>query len=132
MNLSKTILFGGRSAVLVCDGRCDKAWGINNRPSLYFQESLTVPRALNAGERPRDHDDMVHIGDDALGTAPANPGTYEGGHGKPSALPLTDPSRMNKWCARECERSAILEPGEEVTVPNMNRPKPNIPGRPRP
>lgn len=38
--------------------------------------------------------------------APADPGTYEGGHAKP-----TD-KRHNKWCARECERSAILSRGD--------------------
>jgi hypothetical protein len=130
--MTKTVLFCGRSAVLACDGRCDKAWGINKRPQLYFQESLLVPRALAPGERPRDPDDTVYLGDAELGTAPEDPGTYEGGHGKPSAVPLTDPSRMNKWCARECERSAILEPGEALVSPNLARPRPNIPGRPYP
>jgi len=128
----KTVLFGGRTAVLVCDGRCDKAWGINNRPRLYFQENLLVPRALAPGERPRDPDDTVYLSDASLGTAPADPGTYEGDHGKPSAAPLTDPARMNKWCARECERCALLEPGEALVPPNLARPRPNMPGRPYP
>lgn len=35
-------------------------------------------------------------------TAPDDPGTYEGGHGK-------DAGSLNKWCARECERSNISE-----------------------
>ena len=34
-------------------------------------------------------------------TAPADTGTYEGGHAKP-----TD-KKHNKWCARECERSSL-------------------------
>ena len=123
----KVILFGGRSAVLVCDGRCDKAWGINNRPQLYFQESLAIPRALAPGEQPRDPNDTVYLGDAELGTAPEDPGTYEGGDGKPSAMPLTDPSHMNRWCARECERAAVLEPGEDLVAPNLAQPKPNIP-----
>ncbi len=36
-------------------------------------------------------------------TAPVDPGTYEGGHAKP-----TDKTH-NKWCARECERSSIRD-----------------------
>lgn len=35
--------------------------------------------------------------------APADPGTYEGGHAKP-----TDKVH-NKWCARECERSNMRD-----------------------
>lgn len=126
----KTILFCGRSAVLACDGQCDKAWGINKRPRFYFQESLEAARRLAKGTPPRDPDDYIFVPDDLLGAAPADPGTYEGGHGKPSAVPLTDPSRMNKWCARECERCALLEPGEALVAPNLKRPKPNIPERP--
>lgn len=127
MTISKTILFFGKSKALVCDGRCDKAWGINNRPRLYFQESLIVARALAPEELPRDPDDIVYLSDAALGAAPEDPGTYEGDDGKPSAVPLTDPSRMNKWCARECERSALLEPGEALVSPDLAHPKPNIP-----
>lgn len=43
-------------------------------------------------------------------TAPNDTGTYEGGHGKP-----TD-KRHNKWCARECERSAILSRDDGYTA----------------
>jgi hypothetical protein len=38
--------------------------------------------------------------------APADPGTYEGDHAKPAD------KCHNKWCARECERSAILSRGD--------------------
>lgn len=130
--LSKTVQFCGRTAVLICDGRCDKAWGINLRPRLYFQESLLVPRTLASGERPRNPDDHVYVSDALLGTAPEDPGTYEGGHGKPSGVPLSDSSRMNKWCARECERSALVEPTEPLVAPDLVRPRPNDPGRPTP
>lgn len=37
------------------------------------------------------------------GIAPINPGTYEGGHGKP-----TD-KKHNKWRSRECERAYLNE-----------------------
>ncbi len=125
MSLQKKILYHGLPSILACDGRCDKAWGINNRPRLYFQESLTEPRALAKGEEPRHDDDYVYIGDGELGIAPADPGTYECDDGKPSATPLIGPSHMNKWCARECERSDIVEEGEIIRLPNLELPRPN-------
>ena len=130
--LRKNITYFGAPRLLVCDGRCDKAWGINNRPQLYFQESLLVPRALEPGEEPRDPDDYVFVGDEALSIAPGDPGTYEGGEGKPSATPLDDSSRMNRWCVRECERSRKLKPGELVTLRDLVRPRPNRSDRPIP
>jgi|SRR6478672_703304 len=79
----------GEEMVLACDGKCQKAWGINNRPSISFDEN--------------DPDDSAYLADDELGDAPVDPGTYEGGHGKP-----TNPVH-NKWCFRECERSSACE-----------------------
>jgi len=38
--------------------------------------------------------------------APACTGTWEGGHGKPNCYHQAE--LMNKWCARECERSIML------------------------
>ena len=69
-----------------CDSKCEKAWGRNSRPTL--------------GLNPESDD---YLPDDQLGIAPADPGTYEGGVGKPS-----DPSQFpNKWCVRECERCQV-------------------------
>ena len=129
--LQKNIRYFGVQSVLACDGRCDKAWGINRRPRLYFQESLVEPRALTKDEEPRNDDDYVYVGDNELPTAPADPGTYEADEAKPSAVPLIDPSRMNKWCARECERSKIVPAGESISIalPNLETPRPNIPRR---
>lgn len=45
--------------------------------------------------------------------APADPGTYEGGHAKP-ASPDHFP---NKWCVRECERSTIAHDVEPTPAP---------------
>lgn len=50
-----------------------------------------------------DPDDYAYLADDEVGTAPIDPGTYEGGHAKP----LPDSEKMNKWCVRECERSTL-------------------------
>lgn len=69
---------------LVCDGKCNKAWGINARPSVQLSD---------------DEDDTAYLADSELGEAPADPGTYEGGHAKPRT------PKHNKWCYRECERS---------------------------
>lgn len=94
-------VFIGRRAVLVCDRRCSKAWGVNGRPH--------VPDA-EAGTNPDDPDDFAYPSDDELGQAPRAPGTYEGGDTKP-----TD-GRHNKWCWRECERSGMSEPGGRVAI----------------
>ena len=98
--LTKQITAYGQPMEIRCDGRCSKAWGIPGRPVI----------ALD----PADEDDLVWLADQEIeGDAPADPGTYEGGHGKPQATDCTDPSRMNKWCFRACERC--------VTAPAMPR-----------
>jgi hypothetical protein len=130
--ISKSILWFGRTATLACDGRCEKAWGINERPELYFmEEGPCAPRMLETNEEPRDPDDYVFMPDDSLGIAPEDPGTYEGGHAKPFAGRLNQENAhlMNKWCARECERSCIAEANEPIVLPDMSKPRPNMPHR---
>lgn len=105
----KTINWFGAECTLACDGRCDKAWGHTGRPKFYFD--------------PKEPDDYESLADDELGTAPASTGTWEGGHGKPSAVPLREDEghRMNKWCSRACERSTIAEPGEPIRLPDLSK-----------
>lgn len=98
--LKKRIIYFGQPALISCDGRCDKAWGRNSRPW-----------------RDPEAEEPDYLGDDELGTAPENPGTFEGGESKPSGVPLTDANRMNRWCARECERCKLSRPGEELERP---------------
>lgn len=81
---------------VACDGRCDKAWGINGRPRVQLS--------------PTDEDDYAWLADSELGAALADPGTYEGGHAKPSGVVGSE--GMNKWCVRECERCVTSAPGE--------------------
>lgn len=116
--------------VLECDGRCDKAWGINGRPKLFYraeEEGEEKPSPLKKGEEPRDVDDYVYVRDsELLGKAPGpgeTVGISEGGHCKPSAEPLGagDGLRMNEWCARECERS-----GWNNEPRDLERPQPNL------
>lgn len=93
--MEKEILYFGQKVKLVCDGKCNKAWGINNRPRQQIDFN--------------NEDDYVFLADDELGIAPESLGTSEGGCVKP----LNIEDRLNKWCCRECERSSICKDGEE-------------------
>lgn len=109
--VSKRIVWFGTVTELRCDGRCDKAWGINGRPRTSLGS---------------DPDDYVYKRDSELASAPGpglTVGLSEGGDMKPSALPITDGAQMNKWCARECERSVF---GEDTKLPNLEEPRPNM------
>jgi hypothetical protein len=70
-----------------------------------------------------DEEDYAFLADGELGEAPADPGTAEGGHGKPRA----PGERLNKWCCRECERSVKVEPGEDFELPDFTRRVYNLP-----
>ena len=97
--LSRAITYCGRDAVLACDGKCSKAWGINGgRPKISFD--------------PKDPDDYAYLPDQDVGEAPDQSDIGEGGHGKPRH----PEDRLNKWCARECERSSILS-GDDMASP---------------
>lgn len=102
--LVKAITWFGKPAVVACDGRCEKAWGINNRPQVELSD---------------DPDDYEFLADDELGEAPRDPGTYEGQHGKPDDY--SDPHRQNKWCSRECERSVIVGPSGVVLLTDYGK-----------
>lgn len=90
----------GKPITLICDQNCDKVWGINNRPKVY----------LRGEETDEEVDDHYSLADGELGIAPVNPGTYEGDHAKP----VNGVDLHNKWCARECERSVIVDRGSCV------------------
>lgn len=104
----KSIIFFGRPMVLACDGKCEKAWGIQCRPRKKLDE--------------HDVDDFSYLTDDELGIAPDNPGTYEGDHGK-------SPLSLNKWCARQCERSVMAPTLYEIKLRNFSKPFYNIPSK---
>jgi hypothetical protein len=127
--ITKRVFMHGRHQVLACDGKCDKAWGINGRPRLFYMEEEQPPRALKEGERPRDDDDMVFVRDSDLGTAPGpgkTRGLSEGSDLKPSAVPLADGQAMNKWCARECEPGDRFKEGEPIVLKDLENPRPNM------
>lgn len=79
------VTWRGDYIALACDGKCEKAFGINHRPKVILDEN--------------NEDDYYFLADHEVGIAPVDTGVYEGGHAKP-----TD-KQHNKWCWRECERS---------------------------
>lgn len=98
--ITKQVIAFGELTLIGCDAQCSKAWGINNRPKVQLS---------------KDEDDYAFLADGELGEAPENPGTYEGGHAKP-----TQPDeRLNKWCFRECERCASARVGQPLKYPNL-------------
>ena len=99
------ILYFEERVLLVCDGMCNKAWGINNRPRVQLSN---------------DEDDYEWLSDDELDKAPEDTGVYEGGHGKPIGW------AHNKWCARECERSVIVRTNEDFSLPDFSKRRFNI------
>lgn len=103
------ILIAGQPATLACDGQCKKAWGINRRPKLYLS---------------KDFDDFCYMADRELGPAPEDPGTYEGGHPKPQD---SFDGCHNKWCARECERSEMVDRGQPIDLTDYSFRTCNIP-----
>lgn len=94
--IQKEIIYFGQKAIIACDEKCNKAWGINNRPKIQLDEN--------------NEDDYIWLADNELDNAPDDPGTYEGFEmcGKPQSKE----DRLNKWCCRECERNFISKPGE--------------------
>ena len=115
----KHVKMYGLSMVLSCDGKCHKAWGINQRPMVFYMEEGQPPRELRQGEKPRDYEDFAWKADNELGDAPADLGSYEGGDGKPAVREMTqgNAALMNRWCARECERHVLDEEGVTPQVP---------------
>jgi hypothetical protein len=109
----KGITFAGKPVVVGCDAKCNKAWGRNSRPQKHFDEA----------------DDFAYLPDGDLGEAPIDPGTYEGGHAKPTSLKQAP----NKWCVRECERCAMTNviPKQmgELKLPDFSKPVYNIPNK---
>lgn len=110
--LNKNIItYFGQPAKVTCDRKCKKAWGISRRPKRQLSE---------------DEDDVVFLSDSELGEAPANPGTYEGGYGKPESPDMFP----NKWCTRECERCEMSETGkasEPLELTDWSKPVYNQP-----
>ena len=100
--IKKGIIFFGRSVTHACDGKCNKAWGRNSRPTAQLSDN---------------EDDFAYLADDELGEAPIDPGTYEGRDGKP--VGAEGPDDVNKWCVRECERAWMSPHGKPDAEPDL-------------
>lgn len=90
--IARQIVYFSQPAVVICDAKCGKAWGIHGRPRVSLSD---------------DPDDFAYLADNEVGEAPADPGTYEGGHAKPAC----PDERLNKWCVRACERCTMSSSG---------------------
>lgn len=100
--IKKRLIYVGQNATHACDGHCTKAWGNNGRPRVQLSDDI---------------DDYAYLADDEIGEAPKDPGTYEGGHAKPTDA--KGPGDINKWCVRECERAWLSPPGQPDAVPEL-------------
>jgi hypothetical protein len=99
--------------VLICDAKCDKAWGINGRPHVQLSD---------------DEDDYESLADSELGEAPG-PGETVGVSEGSDMKPATIPQRLNRWCARECERSSMPGYNQPFELKDYSKRVPNMPHR---
>lgn len=103
--LLRVVTAYGERMALGCDGRCERAYGRQDRPKVF------------AGTG--NDDDWAWLADSEIKElAPENPGSYEGGVGKPKEAA----DRLNRWCFRECERSVFAGSRETlVELPNLSK-----------
>lgn len=106
--MEKIIFYNGETIKIGCDEKCNKAWGVNNRPKIELDPDHIHP----------DYDDdIAFLSDDGLGDAPIDPGTYEGGQAKP----IHKHEIPNKWCARECERCVWSDVDEPLKFKDFSK-----------
>lgn len=106
---SEITIFGEQKTI-ACDAKCNKAFGINGRP--------TSPNSL-------DENDWEWLADDEVDEAPGTGETAiisEGDDYKPGDLL----EAHNRWCARECERSVIVKIGETAVLLDFDQRVSNI------
>lgn len=100
--MEKIITYCYQQVKVACDEKCEKAWGINNRPKVNLSD---------------DPDDYYYLADDEVGIAPQDPGTYEGSHAKP----VNKEGIPNKWCVRECERCNMFDVDAPVVLTDFSK-----------
>lgn len=112
--LQTEIKWMGRQCLAVCDHKCEKAWGEERRPIR--------PSALGCEPAPSfdfdDMDDYVMLPDHEVGISTVVMREL-GEH----------PDRHTRWCVRECERSSVIEAGEEIAYRDFRYPFYNQPDR---
>jgi len=106
-NIISNVTIYGYKQTAICDGVCEKAWGISNRPKIQLSDNP---------------DDYMFLGDDDIVEyAPNYPRTFEGGVGKPLDR------NHNKWCYRECERCNLFKDGDKPYPKDLSKGIYNIP-----
>lgn len=128
------IRYFGAVATVMCDGKCNKAWGVHSRPFVCFgingetiltrtYDPVSKTTQINGDMigTPIETGDFALLADAELGEAPADPGTYECDQAKPKNVESA--KDMNRWCYRECERSILrsTETKEPLPFANPNR-----------
>jgi hypothetical protein len=106
MLIQREIRTFDKEEIVACDAKCNKAWGICQRPKKNLDEN--------------EPDDFYFLPDNELGKAPEDPGEYEGGYAKPT----NELEQLNKWCVRQCERSIRRGIDDSVTedyLPDFNK-----------
>ena len=104
------IIYFGEKARVGCDAKCNKAFGMNLRPT---------------SQRSNNEDDWEFLADDELEVAPAVTGETEDSVDKPLSLS----EAHNKWCVRQCERSSVTSmhhPEEAIDILDFSRRVSNI------
>ena len=113
-----SITYFGQPAKIICDEKCDKAWGMNSRPCIYLcpnsEEDVQIPKS-----EVKDWDDYYYVPDNELDVAPDDTGTYEGFEAKPTAYGDDEDHKHNKWCCRECERCSMTKRGYPDILPEL-------------
>lgn len=104
---AKAIKYFGKPYILICDGLCGKAFGSNSRLKNQLSD---------------DENNWEYLSDNELFEAPVDPGTYEHNDAKP----IKDEDKLNRWCARECERSKMVEGLEYFELPDFSKRVRNI------
>lgn len=104
---TKEITAFGRKMQIACDGKCEKAFGINGRPKVQLSDDI---------------DDYYWLSDDEVGLAPESGKTViieEGYDRKPSSV--TSTASLNKWCFRECERCVSANLGKSIKLNDFSQ-----------
>ena len=112
--IQRSMMFLGEIHIVACDGRCDKAWGVDDRPTNRLGS---------------DHNDFEWLADGELGQAPIDPGSLSSDNGVRKPLLVRGPDDVNEWCVDRCERMAkcrAVTSERAPDPPDLSRRRPNF------
>lgn len=112
------IIYFGNPAKIVCDEKCNKAWGWSDRPKIYFdpdkEEDIEILK-----DKVKDWDAFYLIPDTELPDAPNSPGSFECFEYKPTSYDNPEEHKHNKWCCRACERCRMTKLNKFNILPKL-------------